>query len=154
MRCSEKQALPIRLGRRRCILVRMNDTAPTYSAAWIDRLIACLLAFFGVPLRFAARVLSGRAVVRTRFALLLEDCKHKGRALRLEGESDETVARRIAMMAWLAENPLAAAKHLARQARGWSAWGWMAFGAVPREIVGETGAPAPAHAPLPAPDSS
>lgn len=130
------------------------DVTRTYAPDWVDRLSTALLALFGVSLRFAARVLRRRLVTRTRFAMLLQDCERKGRKLRFEGEDDETVARRIAMMEWLAEDPLGAARRLARQARGWSVWCWMAFGAVPRgfariQLQPGTNTPPPA-----APDSS
>ncbi len=96
-----------------------NEHAPP--PALIDRLIATLLAFFGVPLAFALAVLEACAAVKARFAQALRICRAEGWALRRDGENDATVAARVKFIAWIAEDPWAAGKYLARQLRGWEA---------------------------------
>jgi len=41
--------------------------------------------------------------------------------LRRDGEDDATVEARVKFIAWIAEDPWAAGKYLARQLRGWEA---------------------------------
>ncbi len=124
----------IRLNPGGCKLLPMNNE-DAHTPTMIDQLIATLLAFFGVPVAFALRVLSRSVIVRARFADLLQVFKRKRWALRYEGESDETVQARIALLEWFAEDPRRACKHLARQVRGWNAYRWMRFGNVPRPVV-------------------
>ncbi len=41
--------------------------------------------------------------------------------MRRDGEDDATVEARVKFIAWIAEDPWAAGKYLARQLRGWEA---------------------------------
>ncbi len=98
----------------------MNDET-AHTPTLLDQLIATLLAFLGAPMRCALRVLERRAVVKARFAHILDICKENGWALRREGEDDATVEARISFLLWIAHDPWAAGKYLTRQLRGWEA---------------------------------
>ncbi len=98
----------------------MNDEN-AHTPTLLDQVIATLLAVFGAPVQFALRVLERRAVVKARFARILEICEENGWALRRDGEDDATVEARIRFLAWIADDPWAAGKYLARQLRGWEA---------------------------------
>ena len=64
----------------------------------IDQLTATLLAFFGVPIPFALRMLQDRFTVRAGFAAVLQVFKCKRWALGYEGWSEETVHARVALL--------------------------------------------------------
>lgn len=112
----------------------MQNTPPP-PPALIDQLIATLLAFFGVPVRFALRVLESGIRVRQRFARLLEACKARRIALRYAGEDDATVQARVALLEWFARDPRKARRHLARRRWGLRAFFWAQFGFVPSPVT-------------------
>ncbi|MDX2235166.1 MAG: hypothetical protein NW200_11780 [Hyphomonadaceae bacterium] len=124
--------------------------------ALLDQLIAALLAFFGVPVRFALRVLGDCVTVRRRFARLLTVCRRRRIPLRFEGEDEATVQARIALLDWFARDPRKARRHLARRRWGLRAYFWAQFGPIPRPVVRVMGdAPADAcSATAPSPDTS
>ncbi|MDX2233303.1 MAG: hypothetical protein NW200_02280 [Hyphomonadaceae bacterium] len=87
--------------------------------AILTRLIAILLAALCAPAGSCARVRGFGAVQLFVFAYGLAEMCANGEKLRYPGESLATVAARIDLYAWIAFDPPAAARHLARRATGW-----------------------------------
>jgi hypothetical protein len=131
----------------------MKHDAPI--SALIDQLIATLLAVFGVSAAIALRVLACVAKP-ARFARALRAFRHRNWTVRLDGESDAVVEARLKHIAWIADDPVRACRHLARQARGWDAYRYAQWGLTPRAVVRVLG-DAPADPSLfgsPRPDTS
>ena len=103
----------------------MNNQIPLLPAL-LDRLIATLLAFFGVPARLV-RALSAPPAMKARFAEALRFCRENGHALRYAGESDATVEKRVRYIEWLAADPWEARRVIVRGLRTWEAHRFASF---------------------------
>ena len=86
------------------------------NALW--RLIRLLLVALGAPAALIARVWRRDTMAMRRFARLLEFARRDGLHLRGADEDKECARLRVDMLAWMARDPLAAARRMARRATG------------------------------------
>lgn len=95
-----------------------TEGARSLTFATLTRFIAILLVALCAPAGMMRRVRGFDLPQMWRFAYGLSLTWKRGGRLRYPGEDLATVAARIDMHAWMAFDPVAALKHLARRARG------------------------------------
>ena len=88
----------------------------TLNALW--RLIRSLLVALGAPAAMIARVWRRDTMAMRRFARLLALMRGDGLRLRYADEDGDAAHARVDMLAWIARDPLAAARRMARRATG------------------------------------
>ena len=88
----------------------------TLNALW--RLIRSLFVALGAPAAMVALVWRRDMRAMAGFAHLLQRMRGRGWWLRYDGEDAATVARRIARLEWIARDPQAAVRHMARRLSG------------------------------------
>ena len=88
----------------------------TLNALW--RLLRLLFVALGAPAATVARVWTRDMPAMRRLAHLLKLVRGDGLRLRYAHEGAEASRRRADMLAWIAADPLAAAKRMARRATG------------------------------------
>ena len=86
------------------------------NALW--RLIRLLLVVLGAPAALIARVWGRDLPAMRRFARLLELVRRDGLRLRYAHDDADAMRTRADMLAWIARDPLAAARRMARRATG------------------------------------
>ena len=86
------------------------------NALW--RLIRSLLVALGAPAAMIVRVWRRDMPAMRRFARLLEFVRCDDLCLCDADEDAESARRRVDMLAWMARDPLAAARRMARRATG------------------------------------
>ena len=86
------------------------------NALW--RLIRLLLVALGAPAALIARVWTRDMPAMRRFARLLALVRGDGLRLRYADDDESAAHARADMLAWMARDPFAAAKRMARRATG------------------------------------
>jgi hypothetical protein len=87
-------------------------------SAFLDRLLAVLVALFGASARVVGRIAGLRGRVRAGFARLVAERARRGQPLAWWGEDADRVDARAARLEWIARDPVKAMRHLSRRARG------------------------------------